>query len=312
MKMTKKKTKRPKSPKEPSFFPEKVFNILKDKSYANLIHWNKDGTIIIITDPFKFSSEVLPKFFNHDNYSSFIKQLNTYGFHKIKNIKISKREQFKNESFTSNKTPEEIKKMKKITKHLEKIKEEIKEEIKVEINEEINEEINRQDDDKKCLEYKKLIQNGNLNNKTNKKFLEFIFNKVKEMDEFSEKANNDINEIKNQYKIEFQNIHNLNQKYNFDIKNNQYLEEKNKINYEKKTIFPIESFGCIDTRLIDEFKDVDETKIEKTNKNLGASFVEGLFLNFDSKINNYNILNNPNQTQYPSSFFNLNRTYYIE
>ena len=307
MKMIKKKTKRSKSTKEPSFFLEKLFKILKDKANTDLIHWNEDGTIIIITDPFKFANKILPKFCKHDNYSSFNRQLNIYGFHKINNIKNSKSEQFKNENFTKNKSLKEIKAITRNNIKYDNDEDELNEkEIKEEIN--LLDKIDKQDDDQKCLEYKKLIQNGKLDNKTNIKILEFLFNKNKEMNEFSKKANNDINEIKNKIKINLQNIQSLNQKYNFDINNNKYFEEKNRIKDEKKAIFPIEPLSCIDPRLIGEFKDVDETIFEKENKNLNSTFVEGLPLNFDFKKNNIN----PNQTQYPSSFFNLNRTLYID
>ena len=111
--MLSKKTKRQKSKKEPCFFLEKLFKILEGKANKNLIHWSKDGKSIIITDPYRFSNNILPNYFKHNNYSSFYRQLNLYGFHKIKNIKNSKSEQFINENFTSDKTLEEIKKMRK-------------------------------------------------------------------------------------------------------------------------------------------------------------------------------------------------------
>ena len=170
MKMIKKKTKRAKSTK-PSFFLEKLFKILKDKD--DLIHWNEDA-IIIITDPFKFSNKILPKICKHDNYSSFNRQLNIYGFHKINNIKNSKSEQFKNENFTRNKTLKEIKAITRNNIKNDNDKDELNEkEIKEELN--LLAKIDKQDDDKKCLEYKKLIQNGKLDNKTNIIFPKILF-----------------------------------------------------------------------------------------------------------------------------------------
>lgn len=313
MKMTGKKTKRPKSTKETSFFLEKLFKVLKEKN-NDLIHWNENGTIIIINDPYKFAEKILPKICKHDNYTSFIRQLNIYGFHKINNIKISKSEQFINEKFTKNKKIEEIRNITRNNKKPDNDEDELNEkEIKDEIN--LLDNIDKQDDNKKYLEFKKLIQNGKLDNKTNMKILEFLFYKNKEIDELSKKASNDINEVKNKIIINLQNIQNLNQKYN----SNKFFEEKNKINDENKTkgnyIVPTESFSFFNMRFMNEFKDIDEKKIEKTNKNQNASFVEDLsVVNFDSqKNNNNNNYINPNQTQQRStSFFNLNRTLFIE
>ena len=112
--MLSKKIKRKNSKKEPCFFLEKLFKILESKENNHLIHWSRDGKLINITDPYRFSNKILPKYFKHNKYSSFNRQLNLYGFYKIKNIKIAINEQFINENFTRDKTLEEIKDMKKI------------------------------------------------------------------------------------------------------------------------------------------------------------------------------------------------------
>ena len=106
--MLSKKIKRQNSKKEPCFFLEKLFKILESKENNHLIHWSKDGKSINITDPYRFSNNILPKYFKHNNYSSFNRQLNLYGFYKIKNIKISKRKQKQKKNFTRDKTLEEI------------------------------------------------------------------------------------------------------------------------------------------------------------------------------------------------------------
>lgn len=83
---------------------------MNDKENKNLIHWGEDNTFII-TDPYEFSYKILPKEFRTENYSSFIRQLNEYGFHKKSNIEYSKNAQFENKNFTKDKT--DIKKIKR-------------------------------------------------------------------------------------------------------------------------------------------------------------------------------------------------------
>ena len=46
--------------------------------------WSQRGDTFLIKDSKKFSEEVIPKFFKHNNFSSFVRQLNFYGFRKVK------------------------------------------------------------------------------------------------------------------------------------------------------------------------------------------------------------------------------------
>ncbi|KAI7885120.1 winged helix DNA-binding domain-containing protein [Lichtheimia hyalospora FSU 10163] len=54
-----------------------------DKKHQDLICWNNAGTSFLITNSKAFSRQVLPEYFKHGNFSSFVRQLNMYGFRKI-------------------------------------------------------------------------------------------------------------------------------------------------------------------------------------------------------------------------------------
>lgn len=51
-------------------------------SQADHASWTDGGDTFTISDISKFEKESLPKYFNHSNFSSFVRQLNFYGFSK--------------------------------------------------------------------------------------------------------------------------------------------------------------------------------------------------------------------------------------
>uniref|UniRef100_A0A5B7A789 Heat stress transcription factor n=1 Tax=Davidia involucrata TaxID=16924 RepID=A0A5B7A789_DAVIN len=61
----------------------KCFEMVDDQSTDALISWSSTNDSFVIWDASKFSSELLPKYFKHSNFSSFIRQLNIYGFRKV-------------------------------------------------------------------------------------------------------------------------------------------------------------------------------------------------------------------------------------
>jgi len=67
-----------------SAFLKKLFNILNEESYSNIISWNESGSGFYIKNQRKFCNEILENFFKSNNFSSFIRQLNLYNFHKTK------------------------------------------------------------------------------------------------------------------------------------------------------------------------------------------------------------------------------------
>ncbi|KAI7850831.1 HSF-type DNA-binding-domain-containing protein [Circinella umbellata] len=66
-----------------SAFIKKLYSMVNDKSHQDLISWGTTGESFIIYNSKKFSREVLPEHFKHGNFSSFVRQLNMYGFRKI-------------------------------------------------------------------------------------------------------------------------------------------------------------------------------------------------------------------------------------
>ena len=49
---------------------------------TELIRWSDDGKSFIVLDEDEFAKTLIPELFKHNNYASFVRQLNMYGFHK--------------------------------------------------------------------------------------------------------------------------------------------------------------------------------------------------------------------------------------
>ncbi|XP_047200103.1 heat shock factor protein 1 [Hippoglossus stenolepis] len=70
-------------------FLTKLWTLVEDPDTDPLICWSPSGTSFHVFDQGRFSKEVLPKFFKHNNMASFIRQLNMYGFRKVVHIEHS-------------------------------------------------------------------------------------------------------------------------------------------------------------------------------------------------------------------------------
>ncbi|KAK4366261.1 hypothetical protein RND71_014141 [Anisodus tanguticus] len=62
----------------PPPFLSKTYEIVEDPSTDEVISWSRARNSFIVWDSHKFSTTLLPRFFKHSNFSSFIRQLNTY------------------------------------------------------------------------------------------------------------------------------------------------------------------------------------------------------------------------------------------
>ncbi|KAK5311645.1 Heat shock transcription factor [Exophiala xenobiotica] len=63
-------------------FVQKLNSFLEDGRNTELIRWSDDGNSFIVLDEDEFAKTLIPELFKHNNYASFVRQLNMYGFHK--------------------------------------------------------------------------------------------------------------------------------------------------------------------------------------------------------------------------------------
>jgi len=57
--------------------------MVDDPATADIVGWSASGNELVIRDDERFAQQVLPDNFKHNNLSSFVRQLNTYGFSKV-------------------------------------------------------------------------------------------------------------------------------------------------------------------------------------------------------------------------------------
>ncbi|KAL4961001.1 heat shock factor family protein [Aspergillus stella-maris] len=63
-------------------FVQKLSSFLDESKNTELIRWSDDGNSFIVLDEDEFAKTLIPELFKHNNYASFVRQLNMYGFHK--------------------------------------------------------------------------------------------------------------------------------------------------------------------------------------------------------------------------------------
>ncbi|KAJ6140489.1 hypothetical protein N7470_010285 [Penicillium chermesinum] len=66
-------------------FIHKLYNMLEDTSIQHLISWSSTNDSFVMSPTSEFS-KVLAQYFKHTNISSFVRQLNMYGFHKVSDV----------------------------------------------------------------------------------------------------------------------------------------------------------------------------------------------------------------------------------
>ncbi len=262
---------------EPSFLV-KLYKILNESEYTSYIHWSPDGLSIIISDTIGLTKKVLPKFYNHHNYASFVRQLNMYNFHKIRNSSNSNEQIFQHDKFIKGITIDEVKNIRRKIHNYDSL--------------EIENSINKNSTNEECL--KKLItifsnENKKENDKNNvnniQQILSYLLLKTNE-------NYNEQNQLKKQIELLTQQNNILMSKIEY---NNQKIISQN--NFYKK-MKGMALFIITLIMRISQNKNLNNMTSQNTNsknlfKNLIYKYID-LHYNNQNNFNNQNIFSNHN------------------
>lgn len=76
----------PAMPMKRPAFVVKLWKMVNDPANDHYISWMEKGDAFQVKDRESFMKYVLPKYFKHNNFASFVRQLNMYGWHKIQDV----------------------------------------------------------------------------------------------------------------------------------------------------------------------------------------------------------------------------------
>lgn len=62
----------------PAPFLTKTYQLVDDPSTDHIVSWGEDDSTFVVWRPPEFARDLLPNYFKHNNFSSFVRQLNTY------------------------------------------------------------------------------------------------------------------------------------------------------------------------------------------------------------------------------------------
>ena len=84
-----------------SHFISNLYAIVHCSEHSDCVTWNEEGTQVHITNIESFSTKVLPKYFRHKNFRSFLRQLNMYNF-RLTKVSTANTRIFSNPNFMRN------------------------------------------------------------------------------------------------------------------------------------------------------------------------------------------------------------------
>ena len=248
-------------------FLKKLNSMLNDPDNEKYIKWDEKTNAILIKNKETFSEKVLPKCFNHKNFSSFVRQLNSYGFSKKKGIKNCL--MYENENFYKNMTDKDLESIEAKKPQEKKIKSITKNGSNLEINRNftlnsIEEEIEKENDNEikiklnSCLDDLKLLLD---NQEKMFKDIEFLKDeqkkiKLKEAEEPQDNNNylkNSNNHLGINDDINNLNVHNSIMSFIHEDSNiNQNQIKNNNDNYYKNFNNSNMTTSCIITKFLKE------------------------------------------------------------